>query len=153
MNEQDKKFYITISKQKFPLHLIIANLINNPKIWVGELLTVESDKIKTEWQKLYEGFSYYFNEQLKLLDEDFNSNIINGSQHPKLFKLLLTNKISPETFLVINDITECIVTMNKTLKNDIVWKQKLNPLLKYRILLKINSLDVKNIFDQRFKLH
>lgn len=129
----DKKFFQKLSKHENPQNFIIANLIENKKLWVGDIVyNSESKDIYLKWKKRHMSLKYFFKEDLKKLKSDFNQNIlIKENQYPLLLKLYLGKKVSLETISIICDITKCNEYWNNKLKNDIFFSDIQNLIVKY----------------------
>ena len=74
--------------------------------------------------------SYVFKNDLDKIDNLIDSLKVNDNQHPILFKNYLSNEISAETVIIINNIQRFFGYWTKNLKNCIVWQEEKNKLQK-----------------------
>ena len=63
-NRKDKWHFTKLSK-KFNLKddlvsFIVSNLVNNEKLWIGDLLNEDADVHHMKWKKVIQSFSYVF---------------------------------------------------------------------------------------------
>ena len=85
----------------------VSNLLENPKIWVNELLTQEADDVYKNWLRKKESLSYVFkNDISNILDsyDNINHTLKVSKELPILIKLVLQKKINIETLLVLDFI-------------------------------------------------
>jgi hypothetical protein len=122
---KDMYFFQKMSKHYDVKNFIVANMIVNPKVWIGELASGEKAKhIYEEWQKRNQSLTYFFKSDLTKLDEDdFNKNFVieENSEHPKILSLFLGNHITIETFCILMSMTNAISHYDKKLSNDPSW--------------------------------
>lgn len=74
--------------------------------------------------------------------------LFRGKGHPVIFQLLLSERISVETFILINNIDPFIDEMNEQYKDDLLWASWYMRIKQYASLLTINSGLAKNLFDE-----
>jgi|TARA_B110000467_G_scaffold28430_1_gene25561 hypothetical protein len=80
-------------------------------------------------------------EYKKSFDEIFITNSMN---HPYILKLSLSNRISLETFAVLDMILDFIPEVDKYLK-DPIWKDRKRMVLKYKPFLEVDIVKQKKI--------
>jgi hypothetical protein len=62
---RDKFFFYKLSKRKDSKDFVLANLIVNPDIWIGNLVDSEDANTNyTEWQNRQQSLSYIFKNDL-----------------------------------------------------------------------------------------
>lgn len=120
---KDKIFFEKLSKHSNVKEYLIANFINNPKIWVDDLAyNSECERCYEQWLKSKQSLSYTFKQELHNLDSDFNKNfLIEDKQHPLLLKLYFQNEISFHTLCILVDMTKCFEKWDKEMNKDPLW--------------------------------
>lgn len=147
----DKYFFHKLSKNGDCVNYLVANFLEGDA-WVGDLVNEQTaEKIYRNWRKRIESLTYTFTNDLDLLNDDYNTNltVIEG-QHPLLLKLLLRNEITPETFLILNDITPFFSCWNRRVEDKIIWPTTQLKMKKYRPFFTIDLEKYKSIVLKRF---
>jgi hypothetical protein len=92
--------------------------------------------------------------EIQKMDDDFDSNLKAAQgQHPRLFVLYLRGVISPETIIILNQLSEFFSYWDKKMGDDLVWPDEHKKLKKYQPFF-INSVDLarfRSIIINRFK--
>lgn len=134
----DKYMFYKLSKRDNPLDYLVANLSDNPKVWVGELFDKEHEQKCVEYMKRKQSLAYIFKEDLNHLLENFDSNFtVPEGHYPHLLNLLLRKKITKETFIIINDCIRFAGKWNKEIADPVLWPQismnckKYSPFMSY----------------------
>ena len=119
---KDKFFFYKLSKRSDAKDFILSNMVNNPKIWIGDMLSDNGEQVFTEWTRRQQSLSYIFKSELGKLDEDFDSNLITkDGQHPKLLRLHTSGNISKETLIIIDDLTNVFSYWSKKILDNIIF--------------------------------
>ena len=149
---KDKFFFYRLSKLPEAKELILANMIKDPKIWVGELLEDKAKEIYHDWKKRKESLGYIFRQDLSELNEDDpNSDIITNGDHPKLLKLYMRNLIHIETLIILDDLMNIFSYWNKNIQDTIIWPD-INTLCKnYKPFMEYDKLKMKKIILDKYK--
>lgn len=160
-SRQDKSFFYKIAK-KYPraklTDLFVANFVDNPELWIGDLLDDTSEEIYNEWQKRVESLSYHFSEQSDELLRwtaskglKFNDLFkIEGSDHPIIVKMVLQKVLTLESFLVFNRILDFGKNFNRKL-DDIIWKDFWFKVNKYEPFITIDRGKCKTILRTKIE--
>lgn len=146
----DKYYFTKLSKHKDIHSFLLANLIEFNG-WVGELLAEEYEQKYFDWKKRRESISYIFKNELDKLDPNFDNNFTVDDSHPLLLKLYLSNSISLETLTILVDLTHCEIRWDKHLKDDLVWDDLRNKIIKYKPFMNYDKDKMKNIVIEKFK--
>jgi hypothetical protein len=150
---KDKFFFYKLSKRSDAKDFILANMVNDPKIWIGDIVGEEGEKVFTEWTKKQQSLSYVFKTELGKLDEDFDSNLITkDGQHPKLLRLHTSGNISQETLIIIDDLTNVFSYWSKKVIDKIIFPDILNRCNKYKPFLNYDKTKMKNILVAQFTI-
>ena len=71
-NRKDKFFFFKLAKRKDYKDFLLANMVNNPDVWVGDLVDSQTaNETFTEWSKRQQSLGYVFGNELDELNEDF----------------------------------------------------------------------------------
>lgn len=138
-SRKDKFFFYKLSKRKDAKEFILANMIAEPTLWVGDMLDNDrSEQIFVEWEKRQQSLSYTFQNDLLELKEDFNSNIlVKDGQHPYLLKLYNMKRVTIETLVIIDDLVGNFCYWEKKIADPILFPSinrfvgKVKPFIKY----------------------
>ncbi len=147
----DKYFFHKLSRHGDCVNYLASNFIEGDA-WVGDLVNEQTaEKTYRAWKRRIESLTYIFTNDLEKLEDDYNTNlVVVDGQHPKLLKLLLRKEISPETFLILNDITPFFSCWNRRIEDKIIWPATYQKMKKYRPFFTINLDKYKKIVLDRF---
>ena len=150
---KDKFFFYKLSKRSDAKDFILSNIVNNPKIWIGDMLSDNGEQVFTEWTRRQQSLSYIFKSELGKLDEDFDSNLITkDGQHPKLLRLHTSGNISKETLIIIDDLTNVFSYWSKKILDNIIFPDILNICNKYKPFLNYDKSKMKQILVAQFTI-
>lgn len=149
-NRKDKWHFTKLSK-KFNLKddlvsFIVSNLVNNEKLWIGDLLNDDADVHHMKRKKVIQSFSYVFeNDCIKLFSNVQNPNellVPNQGSHPKLLTSCMRKEIEIETLCVLNSILNFFPMWKQKIEDTIIWPSYRMKVLKYNDFL--NKDQTKN---------
>jgi hypothetical protein len=152
---KDKYFFHKLSKHKDVDGFLISHmLIGNPhKKWIRDMfIDEETHSYYAEWLKRKQSLTYIFQSDIELLDDDYNSNIFipkDGSM-PKLYKLILRQKISPETVIVLNTLSPFFAYWSVNNIDQFVWCDIRKKYEKYAPFVEFDRDKFRSILIQRF---
>ena len=150
---KDKFFFYKLSKRSDAKDFILSNMVNNPKIWIGDMLSDNGEQVFTEWTRRQQSLSYIFKSELGKLDEDFDSNLITkDGQHPKLLRLHTSGNISKETLIIIDDLTNVFSYWSKKILDNIIFPDILYICSKYKPFLNYDKSKMKQILVAQFTI-
>ena len=150
---KDKFFFYKLSKRSDAKDFILSNMVNNPKIWIGDMLSDNGEQVFTGWARRQQSLSYIFKSELGKLDEDFDSNLITkDGQHPKLLRLHTSGNISKETLIIIDDLTNVFSYWSKKILDNIIFPDILNICNKYKPFLNYDKSKMKQILVAHFTI-
>jgi len=146
-NRKDKFFFYKLAKRKDSKNFVLANLVKNPDLWIGNLIDSEdANTCYTEWAKRQQSLSYIFTNDLEELDVDFNSNfLVEDGQYPNVIKLYNSKKISIETLIIFDDLTGCFKYWTTAINDTIVYPSINNTVKKYKPFLDYDKVKMRNI--------
>ena len=150
---KDKFFFEKISRHRDPHGLMLANFLKLDDIWVKNLTGDEATERYNQWLGKLQSISRSVENELSVLDEDFDSNfkVLDG-RHPNILKLYLADKLSIETFIIIYDLVGCETYWNNKFKNDFIWNEVKKKIKKVRPFLVYDKTKIKNIIVEKFRV-
>jgi hypothetical protein len=72
-------------------------------------------------------------------------------QHPPILKMVLSKKISFETFLILEDILSFSKRLNKDIDETVLWPKLHDRMVRYRPFLKYNVTKYKISLKKKLK--
>jgi hypothetical protein len=138
-NRKDKYHFYKLSRRLIDrdelIMFIVANFLHNENIWVGDLLTEESETIYRQRQKVVQSLSYIFeNDCRKLFDGIDNPNDflkVNDGEYPILLTRTLQKDVEIETLCILNSILKFAPHWNKSIGDTIRWPLYNRKIIKY----------------------
>lgn len=151
-NRKDKFHFYKLSKHSDPKDFILANILENPNVWIGDMIADEKyDKIYKDWKKRQQSLSYVFKTDLSKLNEDFNSNLIStNGQHPVIITLYIRGEICIETLIVIANLTKVFSHWDKILLDKIIYPDINRKCKKYFPFMEYDKDKMKKILLDKF---
>ena len=140
--------------------LFVSNFVAKEKFWIGNTLSEESRNIYTTWRKKIQSLSYIFENDVKaIIDEindreiDFDSVFkIQDGQHPIILRLTLADRISLESFLILNKILDFFPQFNRRIEETIIWPDFYKKCVKYEPFVKVDMTRFKFILKKQLNL-
>lgn len=129
----DKFLYQKLAKHSDPKGLLVANLIEYPKRWIGDILGAEGKATHDAWLKRTQSLSYNFSNEIEELKNPLGLNgalkVQPGEHLPLAIAQYLRYKISPETLVIISELTGCKKQWDRKLSDDLLYKDKVGLLI------------------------
>jgi hypothetical protein len=157
-NKKDKYYYYKLSRRLQSkndlIAFIVANLLKKDNLWIGDLLTEESETIYRQRQKVLQSLTYTFqNDCTNLFDGVSNPNDILQSEngdYPVLLVRSLRQEIEFETLCIMNAVLNFIPLWSRKITDTIQWPEYKRKIVKYTPFLsfdkpKFKTLLLKNI--------
>jgi hypothetical protein len=147
-----------------PVDFFFALFAHNPHQWIGQMMEGGHEEIYAQWQRRMQNFSEEFGEDmvnlcrgLEATGKGFNSLFCSdGGQHPPLLQAAVRGEISPESFIVLDEILGFFPQFNKSLQEDALWDayskrcQKYRPFLRSKGVL-TNTLKHRKILREKLQ--
>ena len=150
-NRKDRNMFYSLSKKKDVDKYILANMLDNPKIWVGDLLSEQAEQRYKDFLKIEESLTYHYKSELKQLSEDFDSNFkVKDGQRPHLLRLYNTGKISIQTMTILSKIVDYIPYWDKKLADNNLWPPNRIKIQKFQPFMQIDEKKFKEITKSLF---
>ena len=142
-NRKDKWFFYKISrryiKREELISFVIANLLENENLWIGDLL------------KVIQSLSYTFkNDCLNLFEglENPNDVLKTSGDYPILLKKALQKEVEIETICILNSILKFFGTWNRKITDTIRWPEYCRKIIKYAPFVKYNEVQYKLVLKE-----
>ena len=155
MLRKDKfQFYKLSRKYKYDelFGFFVANMLVNPKIWVGDLLSEDADSEYKLWQKTQQSLTYVFEQDLhKLFDmvnnpEDLLRVVDN--EYPLLYNLYTQDAIQLETVIIMNDLLNFLPMWKKRVGDDLIFPDFVKSCEKYKPFLNYEKVKMVSILKR-----
>ena len=129
----DKYMFHKLSKVKDLDNFLISNMLEDPKVWVGTLFEDKCKQVYTQHLKRIQALTYTFKNDLKKLNDDFDSNFkpVEG-RWPPLLKLYRQGEVSIETLIILDDILGYTKLWDRAIGDPILWPAVRMKIVKYK---------------------
>jgi hypothetical protein len=149
---KDAFFFHKLSQNQNRNKLLLSNIVHNPNTWVGDLFEQAAEDVYLAWKKRIDGLTYQFQQDLKLLDDDYKSNfLVKEGQHPKLMSLFLQRKVSLETFTIITNLSNVLTYWDENVVDKVVAGDKILLSRKYFPFLEIDRKKFSSIIKNHLE--
>ena len=160
---RDKYFFEKLS-DKYTLKeltlIFMSNLVANQDAWIGDISDADAlvfyreyigrlKRIKSVFEDDVKNI-YYFSKKVEVnaLSEIFEyNNKVNSSY---IFKLLQSNVISFETFILLDSFLD-IINKHDDQTNDLVWSKYSTKLNAYKKILIVDKVEARKLFIETIK--
>jgi hypothetical protein len=155
-NRKDKYHFYKLSrkfsKKEELTDFVVANLVENDALWVGDLLTENAEVNFQRHQKILQSLSYQFtNDISKLFDGIKDPNqvirVIDGD-YPILLKNTLQKDTQIETLCILNLILNFLPMWDKKITDTIRWPDFRRKVIKYTAFLPKDVVKYKLILKK-----
>jgi hypothetical protein len=128
VNRKDKIFFEKLAKRPDYHDFLIANLSENPKLWIRDLAySEEADKVFVSWKKRQQSLTYNFKREFwKIFDEPKLEGY-----HPAALRLYLASEISLETLCIFVNSHGILENWDSKLEYDPIWEEIRMKIVKY----------------------
>lgn len=105
----------------------VANLQDNTKVWVGNLLDPEAMAKYKAWKSYQESLSYNFVNEMNELDDnrpegmEANGMLVTTGDHPWLLEKFYEGVISPSSLIQMNIVMKFFPFWDGMIVDDILW--------------------------------
>lgn len=148
---KDAYSFQKLSKKKDYKNLILSNIVDNPKLWVGDLMEERATSVYLAWKKRNDAITSHVQDNLAKLKDDFQSNFVSEQgQYPLLIDLYLRREISLETTAILSKMTNSQDYWTKTVLDNVMFPDIMMRLDKYHPFLVYSKEKVKKVIKDRF---
>jgi hypothetical protein len=139
MLRKDKYFFYKLSRKYSKEELFgfyVANFLENPKVWIGNLLSEDCDSTYKVWMKTQQSLSYIFDQDLNTLFDlvdkpDQMLKVVDGD-YPLLYNLYKQDTVKLETVIILDDIMNFIPMWTKKVSDDLIFPDFVRVCDKYK---------------------
>jgi hypothetical protein len=154
-NRKDKYFFYKLSR-KFNnkdemVDFLVANFLEDDKVWVGKLLDEQSEDVYRKRLKVIQSLSYTFeNDCRNLFDgiENPNDLIHTDGDYPILLTKVLRKEISIETFVILSKILGFLPMWDKKISDTIRYPEFARKVRKYAAFMQADVVKYKLILKK-----
>ena len=140
------------------LEYFICNFFHNSKTWIGNLVRADGETNYTKWKKYNQSFTYNFRNDCLLLRNIIDADRISfddifrisNGQHPRLLRLLLSEQIGVQTFIILDKILSFCKNWDKEIAETIIWPEKSFKVAKLKPFVNFNLTKCKFIMKEVF---
>lgn len=145
---KDKYSFYKLSR-RFSLdelkNFYVANFLAQDVNWVGDIMGPEGEENYKKWQKVTQSLSYVFKNDIEYLTEIDGVFKANGGEYPKFLVEVMRGKVSLETLVIMDDLSNFIPKWNKTITDDILWPSIRRKCIKYKPFIQYDKKNFENI--------
>lgn len=150
-NRKDKFHFYKLSKMTEAKDLILANLLENPKTWAGDLIEPKAKDIYQSWSKKQQSLGYVFRNDISNLNfDDPNKDLLTQGEHPNLLKMYIADKICIETLIILDDLLNFFPYWDKKIEDKILWPDINNRVRKYKPFLNYEKSKMRKILLDKY---
>ena len=140
------------------LEYFICNFFHNSKTWIGNLVRADGETNYTKWKKFNQAFTYNFRNDCLLVRNIIDGDSISfddvfrvsNGQHPRLLRLLLSEQIGVQTFIILDKILSFCKNWDKEITETIIWPEKSFKITKLKPFVNFNITKCKFIMKEIF---
>jgi len=151
---RDRFRYEKLSRHKDPFRFLLANYADGDAKWVGDFMSPEAEQTYLNWLKRIEALTYHVKADLKYLYDtygDFDLLFeVPHNQFPRLLTAYLQKKVSIDTLIILNELTDCFKYWNAKVEDSMVWPSIHLKCVKYRRFMDIDSEKYRQIIIDTF---
>jgi hypothetical protein len=160
LKRRDKFFFEKIERRykKELVPFFVSNLIKEDNAWSGSLATDQAEQTFNEWKKKTQSLRYVFKEDMgkvrALMDHNdlqFDELFDCGDgQHPAILKLLISEDISIESFVILDQVLSFAKRINRILLDDFTWIVYYKKVIKYSRFIEVDKKEYRMILKDIF---
>lgn len=145
---RDRFMFHRLSKIDDLENHLVANILENRCMWVGDLLDEKAKKNYSEMIRRQQSMSYQFKQDLKKLDSIRQDIKSERGKHPKIIKLFRQGIISIETIVVLDSLMGLIAYWDGKINDDIIWPSIKLKLKKYSTFLQFDQQKYRSLLKE-----
>ena len=140
------------------LEYFVCNFFHNSKTWIGNLVRADGETNYTKWKKYNQALTYNFRNDCLLVRNIIDADRISfddmfrvsNGQHPRLLRLLLSEQIGVQTFIILDKILSFVKNCDKEITETIIWPEKSFKITKLKPFVNFNLTKCKFIMKEVF---
>ena len=146
---RDRYFFHKLSQSYNDTNAVdyfVSNFVTNTNLWVGDIIGNSGDENYREWSKRIEALHYYYEQDIDYLIERMSANdmdfddifTVKNGQHPPILKMVLSKRISIETFVILEDLLSFSKRLNEDISETVLWPKLYDRMVRYRPFMHFN---------------
>jgi hypothetical protein len=140
-----------LGKKRDYHNIILSNMVETPKLWIGDLLSQQSIDIHLEWKKRTDAITQHIKDELSQLDDDFQENFkVYGGSYPHIVDLRLRKAISMETFCILVKITNSQEYWSDKVVDKVIFPDIMKTIDDYYPFINFSQEKIKKIIKDHF---
>lgn len=153
---KDKYFFKKLGtkfNQEELIQYFVSHFVTNENTWIGNITVIANSKIFSEWKRKIQSMSKIFEDDVDTLlkDNKFENVFKVVSTHPPLITKYLSNSITIETLVILNQLVRYVKDFDKTITEPLVWPDLKRKVVKYEPFLSIDKPKYKKILLSRIQ--
>ncbi len=152
-SRNDKYFFQKLAKRKDLVHFLVSLFVYGSRdSWIGDIVrNEENERMYNKWQKVRQAITYVFSNDIENFEPDLKGSfdVVDG-QHPLALRLLLSETIHIETFIIMNDIIKFVPHWNKHITDTVVWPSVRHKCKKYQPFMEYDVSKCRQIVVDKF---
>jgi hypothetical protein len=156
-NRKDKYHFYKLSRRfanaEQGRDFIVANLVHDSNVWIGHLLTNESDVEYRKRQKVIQSLTYTFTNEIASLMSQGSPNdslMVQGGDYPKLLTMLLHDELSLETVCILNRLMNFVPMWDRKIADTIHYPNVSRKIKKYTPFIQFEPTKYKIILKKEY---
>lgn len=142
----DAFFFYKISQRRDWHNLILANMIENPNVWIRDLCEEPAQQIYFNWKTRIDSLTRQFTTDLNKIKPTLQENfVVKPGVHPYIINLYMKKQISKEFFAIITHITNVFPYWEEHLANDVIAADAIKFAKKYFPFLEVDRKKFSNL--------
>jgi|TARA_S200002703_G_scaffold144303_2_gene137901 hypothetical protein len=160
LKRRDKFFFEKIERRykKELVPFFVSNLIKEDNAWSGSLATDQAEQTFNEWKKKTQSLRYVFKEDMGKIRALMDHNDLQfdelfdcgDGQHPAILKLLISEDISIESFVILDQVLSFAKRINRILLDDFTWIVYYKKVIKYSRFIEVDKKEYRMILKDIF---
>jgi hypothetical protein len=119
LRNNQRHLFGRVGKHADPKGLIVSNLLENPKLFITDLLTADAAEIYQAWKTRQTKLTYLFKEDLEREDLYLHITKMDDNGMPHLLSQYIRKQVSPETIVILDTFSHKLDT----------WRDSTHPLV------------------------
>jgi len=152
---KQKIFFAQLSKHDDPQGLVVANLLENPKAYITDIIGPDGQDVYLRWLGRQNRISHLFKTELesaRLCEGGMRMMKLDQNGLPVLIHEYIAGTVSPETVAIIDHFANRLDVWAKTVDHPLMKQVQLK-LRKYKPFVKFNKTKVKQILQEQIELN
>lgn len=150
----DAGFFTSLAKNSKDHHgLLLANLLRDPKTWIGEIDSEQLDSVYNDWRRRVDAVEYHFVSDINSLKDDFSANFTIDSRGntPYIIDCVVEDSINFETFAILLNILSLNKIWDGKLADEFIAPKIIERAVNYHPFIHYNRHRLKEAIKSRWE--